>query len=157
MDELYIFHLSCWQPETSKWVCALDPKQTINYTRPKGLGFYRVWVWVILEYLYLPILWYYWCGLWSGRTGGPTCIVYGITCMLLCGTCTSTLYESGDRWRWTSLVPRALFYVVGAVGRQGSWSCGCLKSLRKSVNTSTHFQGPLVTILGSLEIDFQHL
>jgi hypothetical protein len=39
MDELCtcIFHLSCWQPETSKWVRTLDPKQIINYARPWAL------------------------------------------------------------------------------------------------------------------------
>jgi hypothetical protein len=34
MDELCIFHLSCWKPETSKSVHALDPKQRINYAQP---------------------------------------------------------------------------------------------------------------------------
>jgi hypothetical protein len=47
MDELCIFHLSCWQPETSKWVCTLDPKQRINYARPKIYKIVEVMIWLL--------------------------------------------------------------------------------------------------------------
>jgi hypothetical protein len=50
MDELCILHLSCWQPEASKWARALDRKQRINYARP-NLTFKWIPLWYLNEEL----------------------------------------------------------------------------------------------------------
>jgi hypothetical protein len=61
MDEhICIFHLSsCWQPETSNWVCALDPKQRINYTRPNAVFRSDSYIlsWDFLGGIWLLLLW----------------------------------------------------------------------------------------------------